>query len=243
MSDIGVRAAPRDDALVLTDWAARTVDVVRWVLVGLLVLDVLLGLLTLPRPATLGELQRDLAAGRVQSVSIVAPTDLRSTHVLSGWLPGSDSNGTSVLWRVGDLGYRIAPLPGSSATDPRRDVVTEAVAATPDTVGRQLPLRWPGLAAVVLLALVLAIPVAPQPRRVTKWALFWLLLMPLNGGLLWLLLREAPWSPAARVLPVPAPHRFQPGDRRLTGGKAFIYLLLACFLGQAVSAALAQHTW
>ncbi len=241
MSEADTRAAPRPEGPVLTDWAARSLDAVRWVAIVVLVADVLLGLLTIPRDSTLGELRRDLADDRVQSLSVVAPTDLRTTHVLAGWLPSNDDD-IRVLWRVGELGYRVAVLPGASA-DARRDVVDEAMSATPDAVGHDLLLRWSGAGTAVLVVLVLVLMLGPQPRRATKWALFWLVLMPLNAGMIWALLREAPWSSAARAWPAPAPHRFQPGDRRHTGGASFVWLLLACLLGQIVLHGLAQHTW
>ena len=223
------------DVPVLSDWAARVVDWVRWVAVAVLVADVLLGLLTVPRDSSLHQLRSDLADGTVRSVSVVDPGMLRSTSVLTGRYPGDDGNGSAVLWRVGTLGYRIADLPSDASAIPALDQL--------EPTRHDLLQRGSGTATVVLLGVVLVVMLGPQPRRTTKWALFWLCLLPLNAGLLWALLREAPWSPAARALPVPAPHRFQPGDRRLAGGKAFVYLLVAGVVGQLVLHTLAQHTW
>jgi hypothetical protein len=45
------------------------------------------------------------------------------------------------------------------------------------------------------------------------------------------------------VAVVPAAHRFQPDDRRFTGGRAFLLMLLAMTIGQLVLHNLAQHTW
>jgi len=242
VGEVDTRAAPLPHGPVLTDGAARALDVVRWLLVGALLVDLVLGLVTVPRQADLGELQRDLAAGRVESLSVVTPSDLRSTRVLAGWPPPSD-NETSVLWRVGSLGYRNADLPGDATPDQLPDVVAEADSTIPDAVGHDLPLRWPGLGAAVLLILLLTLAAGRQTRRATRWACFWIALMPLSAGLFWLLLREAPWSRAARVLPVPAPHRFQPGDTRLTGGHALGWLVLACLVGQFVLYSLGQRPW
>jgi hypothetical protein len=234
MGELDTRAALAD-APVLTDWAARALDVIRWIALLVLVADVLLGLLSIPRDATLGELRRDLADGRVRSVSIVDPEMLRSTYVVTGHHPGSADTRSVVLWRVGTLGYRVADLP----LDPSRTPSLRGLNPSTD----DLPMRWSGAGTAVLVLLVLVVMLAPQPRRTTKWALFWLLLMPLNAGMIWALLREAPWSPAARALPVPAPHRFQPADRRRTGGVTFVWLLVACLVGQLVLHTLAQHTW
>jgi hypothetical protein len=223
------------DGPVLTDWAARVVDVVRWVAVAVLVADVLVGLVTIPRDSSLDEFQRDLAGGRVRSASVVDPGTLRSTYVLTGHHPGNADPASAVLWRAGAVGYRLADLPRDGST-PR---LTLGQAPARD----DLLQRWSGASTVVLVVLVLVLMLGPQPRRVTKWALFWWFLTPLNAGLIWALVREAPWAPAARALPVPAPHRFQPDDRRFTGGLAFLLMLLATTIGQLVLQSLAQHTW
>ena len=64
------------DVPVLSDWA-RVVDWVRWVAVAVLVADVLLGLLTVPRDSSLQQLRSDLAEGKVRSASVVDPGMLR----------------------------------------------------------------------------------------------------------------------------------------------------------------------
>ncbi len=87
------------------------------------------------------------------------------------------------------------------------------------------------LATLASIALVLVLIGAPQPRRATKWAWFWLMLVP--GGvtqLVWLAV-EAPWSERANRLPEPLPDRQQPADTRLTGGRSF---LISAVLGLVV---------
>lgn len=79
--------------------------------------------------------------------------------------------------------------------------------------------RASGLAALVLVVFLL---VGPQPRRATKWAWFWLMLVP--GGLTQLawLAAEAPWSRRVAAGPEPRPHKWEPADTRLTGGRAVL---------------------
>lgn len=88
------------------------------------------------------------------------------------------------------------------------------------------------LAGLTGLLLVLVLIGAPQPRRATKWAWFWLILIPGGVGQLAWLAMEAPWSSGSNRRPEPLPHPRQPEDTRLTGGRA---LVLAGVLGLAVT--------
>ena len=98
----------------------------------------------------------------------------------------------------------------------------------------------PGWSALLtLLALIYVVAVVttivllvtgPQPRFMTKWAVFWTLGMPLNAGLFWWLFYEAPWSARARAMPEPAGRTVRQtfdGRRRRGGGQMFLWLLLA----------------
>jgi hypothetical protein len=239
VTEVDTREAPRPDprtgGAVLTDGAARVVDVVRWVLVAVLIADVLCGLLTVPRDATLSDYRRDLADGRVRSVSVLDAGSLRSGAVLTGHHPGGGEPEPVLLWRVGPLGYRVAHLPQGGSDLPRTSGLADSQ--------RDLLMHWDRAGTAVLVVLVLVVVLGPQPRRMTKWALFWALLLPLNLGMIWALRREAPWSPEARAWPEPAPHRWQPADRRRTGGETFVWLLLAAVAGKVVLSSLQQHTW
>jgi hypothetical protein len=95
--------------------------------------------------------------------------------------------------------------------------------------------------AVVFMILLATLIMGGQPRRATKWASFWLLLLPLNAGMILTLIREAPWSRRARELPEPLPHKLQPADERTTGGRAFLLVLLACALVQGLAALVARR--
>lgn len=82
-----------------------------------------------------------------------------------------------------------------------------------------------------------------QPRLATRWATFWLLLTPMNIGMVRTLVREAPWSAKMRAWPEPPPHRWMPQDQRLTGGRAFVLMLLSYFAVDLALSVLASVRW
>lgn len=198
------------------------------------------------RQSSLGEFAADLDGGRVTEIEF-ADT--------STYLPGLDREGaeTVVRWRPAGAGWRTARLDPTFADgpygvdldreDPDGSVVTgpdvdgiarsetviraRAAAAGVPVVDRgpDAAHRLVRISTIVSLLLVLVLIGGPQPRRATKWAWFWLMLVP--GGvtqLAWVAL-EAPWSSRANRRPEPLPHRDQPGDTRLTGGWAFLLCL------------------
>lgn len=57
---------------------------------------------------------------------------------------------------------------------------------------------------IVLLGLVIALVRGPQPRRLTKWGTFWVLLIP-GLGAVWWLKGDAPWNRDLQRLPEPLP--------------------------------------
>jgi hypothetical protein len=57
------------------------------------------------------------------------------------------------------------------------------------------------------------------------------------------LVREAPWSAAMRGWPEPPPHRLMPIDARMTGGSAFLIMLLSHLAVQLALAGLASLRW
>jgi hypothetical protein len=232
-----VRATPE-----YTGGWARAVDVIRWMLVAVLTLDLLAGLVAMPRTSSLAGLRQDLQAGRVRSVTFVEGTELRAMRLVRGGLI-RDRSTSIVLWRTGALTYRTAPMDAAgdgsgTGQDDTTAAVRTRVAAEAHSAGVpvrsdpgvDLLLRWPQTAFLVFLVVLLTMLRAGQPRRATRWATFWLLLLPLNAGLILTLVREAPWSSRARAMPEPLPHRMEPNDRRTTGGHALLLMLIASAL-------------
>jgi len=104
--------------------------------------------------------------------------------------------------------------------------------------------RWRQAVLLVYLVLLVTLIRAGQPRRAAKWATFWLLYLPLNAGMILTLLREAPWSPRARKLPEPLPHKLQKvqgPEGRTTGGHAFLLVLVTTAVVKALGALVARR--
>jgi hypothetical protein len=242
----------RGTATRIGRWLGRAVRVA---FALLLLGGVLASALTAARREPLTALGDDLSAGRVSEVSF---DDGGPPHLQ--W--GRDDPGARVRWKVVGSGWRVASLSGASAgalgpaggfvtssgTIGPDGVVVDDVGADPDgqavrrrveaagipiaTTAPQVPQLLGGLSALAGVLLILVMIGAPQPRRATKWAWFWLLLVP--GGLTqlaWLAV-EAPWSERANRQPEPLPHKVQPADGRLTGGRAFLVsVLLSVLIG------------
>jgi hypothetical protein len=242
-----------------TDGWARAVQVIRWLLVVVLVLDAAVGVLAQPRQSPLTDLHDDLASGKVRSIAFTSHDQMRFFRMVDGMF-GSQAQDQVVMWRVGAIDYRVADLSHGSAfvqdngsdseqpsADQLRSQVDRAarVHRVPVTVGSGADLlqRFPQTGLAVFLLLLLVLFRAGQPRLATRWATFWLLLAPLNIGMLRVLIRESPWSPEIRAWPEPPPHKLMPDDRRLTGGGGFLQMLF-CYLGvQLVIGALAALRW
>lgn len=208
-----------------------------------------------PAPASEAAFGAALRSGQVRAVSPAA--DGRYGLELLAPLPvgarlGGGAGGGSVVWasRWGRL-YRtnvstLAGLPDpsqSAATEPAGDVasrvdVYRSVVATAAAAGVPVPrvsslgpygwLGWPLVLA--WLAGVLLLVGGPQPRRVTKWGLFWVLGLPPGIGLAWWVLRDAPWDPRMSALPAPAPRLrgvLPSGVVRAGGGTSFLRVLMA----------------
>jgi hypothetical protein len=100
-------------------------------------------------------------------------------------------------------------------------------------------LGWP-LTLVMVAAFFLLI-LSPQPRRRTKWATFWYLLIPLGLGLVWAVVRDAPWSEEMNATPEPPPRwrgTLRPGLVRSGGGQAWWVSWVASLVVGMVVAAL-----
>lgn len=189
--------------------------------VAALVLGGLLGAaLGAARSVPPAQLTADLDAGRVVEVTFT-----ESNAYVPGLVRGA--NIPVVRWKVVGSGWRTADLTADAAGAQVQDRVQTAgvpISAGSDRAARLLV----SLAILTGMVLVLVLLGSPQPRRATKWAWFWLLLVPGGLGQLAWLAFEAPWSTAANRRPEPWPHQQQTHDTRLTGGRA---LLIAVVLG------------
>jgi hypothetical protein len=106
-----------------------------------------------------------------------------------------------------------------------RRVIRDQAANDPPTIRTNASVEWLSQAmGITFLALLVVLITGWQPRRSTKWAAFWLLLLPGGLGMLWILVREAPWSRQMAALPEPATGLWSPG--RWTGGWTFIAVAL-----------------
>jgi hypothetical protein len=239
-----------------TDGWSRVVDVIRWLLVAVLVVDVAAGLVAQPRESFLHDLHHELTAGTVRSVTFVEHDDLRFLILSTGRFR-SDEIGPAVLWRVGPVDYRIANLRNGSPfllsggdSQPGEDQLRRQISRVAGehgvpvhSGGRDLLLRFPQTGSAVCLLLLVVLLFGGQPRLATRWATFWLLLTPMNIGMVRTLVREAPWSAEMRAWPEPPPHRWMPHDQRLTGGRAFILMLLSYFAVDVALAVLESLRW
>lgn len=229
--------------------------VLQVVAAGLVVVAMALSLWGMPRQASEAAFGQALRDGQV--VGVVPDTGQKvgaDLHVgLGGWFASSRSSSAgSILWSSTDGRlYRttldsLATLPpvgaatsddtagtGTSPTvDVQRSIEATARAASV-AVPDQTSLGWAGRLdlplSVLLLGALILLVMGPQPRRFTKWGTFWLLGLPLGAGLIWWLLRDAPFDPAMRAVPEPEPHRHGPGAHgvlRRSGAVGFAWALV-----------------
>ena len=211
------------------------------VTVALVLLGGLLGAaLGAAPPSDLDALAADLDSGRVTEIEFSDS---------GAYEPGlrRDSVDPVVRWRTVGAGWQVArldgtlgdrstvggwPADGSAGTDvvgsgPAEDRAAIRVRAQAAGVpivdrGPDAAHRLVQVATVLSVLLVLVLIGSPQPRRATKWAWFWLMLLPGGLGQLAWIAVEAPWSTRANRRPEPLPHNRQPDDTRLTGGPAFL---------------------
>ena len=229
--------------------------------VAALAVVVLCGLLALwgtPAPASEAAFGAALRSGQVRAVSVAA--DRRYGLELRLPLPVSVSfvgsvNAPSVVWASssGRL-YRTDVSTLAGLSDPSQEGSTgqpgsmgsqvdvfRSIVATATGAGVLAPrvgwlgvygwLGWP-LAVLSLLALLLLVA-GPQPRRVTKWGLFWILGLPAGIGLAWWVWRDSPWDPRMSALPAPAPRVrgvMTSGIDRADGVTSFLRVLVATFV-------------
>ena len=94
--------------------------------------------------------------------------------------------------------------------------------------------------ALLTIAAFLLLVFGKQPRRVTKWGMFWLLGIPLGVGLGWWLWRDAPFDPRLAAAGEPAPRQrgmTPAGVSRAGGGTTFL-VAWAAGIGVAVLVAI-----
>jgi hypothetical protein len=223
----------------------------RAVLLALVVLGLLSWLLLTPRASGAGDFVQDLQAGNVESYQVGSSDDFEAFH---GFTLSDSSGGDVLMWCTGQLDCHQLPIqdltflldenvdPGDGTSVDEEgsfyegQVVDQLVARyaahnPPRERHDGMPLEqlgwvWP----LVYLTMLFVLITGPQPRRATKWAVFWIFSLPSGLGLLWALTREAPWHREASELPEPAPG---PGPGRWTGGWAFIAVgLLSPFLNE-----------
>jgi hypothetical protein len=150
-------------------------------------------------------------------------------------MPVSDSSvnnttGPVVVWasRSGRL-YRTDV---STRVDVAQSITATAAAAGAPIplVGPLDPYGWLGWPLVLLTSAgVLLLLAGTQPRRTTKWGLLWILGLPAGIGLVWWVLRDAPWDPRMSALPEPPPRvrgMFSSGVNRIGGGVSFFRVLV-----------------
>lgn len=195
-----------------------------------------------------------LRSGQVRAVSW--DSHGRYGQELLVGMPVSDSSvnnatGPVVVWasRSGRL-YRtdvstlaglsdpsLAPSDGAAAGEGSRVDVAQSITATAAAAGAPVPLvgslgpyGWLGWPLVLLTSAgVLLLLAGTQPRRTTKWGLFWILGLPAGIGLAWWVLRDAPWDPRMGALPEPPPRvrgMFSSGVNRIGGGVSFLRVLV-----------------
>lgn len=204
-----------------------------------------------PHTASAERLEQALAAGEVRSYSLGREDDERHIPIAREhrgaptqvfwrdsrgvlWMPervysnddgGADAGTTTVLTPSGTI-VTTQAVPRSA-----RPVVARLQrAGVPYAPLERTWAAWlEGLRSLAWFVGVLWLVFGTQPRRMTKWAWFWTSLIPGGFGMLAWLAFEAPWSRRASAWPQPQPHHRQMyapgGDRRMTGGTGFLFLI------------------
>jgi hypothetical protein len=207
---------------------------VRAVLLAVTVVVLLSTLVWGRHTASLQDLQRDLASGRVTHVLVTGGlpagavgSTVQDVQWRSGWsdhrtqvqyVDGRDASSGTTL--TGDDGNPL-PVVGEDAADLVRQWgtsvrVDRAVQGSgPFLTGEVLGIQVPGWVGVLVVlqwlgALFLLVN-GPDPRRVSRWGWFWLFTVPF--GVTAFLVSSGP-LPGGRPVP--------PGPRRLGGGWAFL---------------------
>jgi hypothetical protein len=219
------------------------VRVVCWVL---LVGSALVALWGTPRMASQDEMAKAVKAGDVRMVE----TD-PGRYSLEIDLPNLNTTAADalvVVWQDGsgrlhrtDLSQLATGVPSTDggATDVAATInaTADAAGVAPPTYVGIGPVRFAAVPlALVVFAGFLLLVFGRQPRRVTKWGMFWLLTIPLGVGAGWWLWRDAPFNAEMAAAREPAPRQrgMTPvGVPRAGGGKTF-FLAWAAAIGMAI---------
>ncbi len=203
-------------------------QVVRWLVVAYVVAAMLALVWTTPRQTSFEDYEADLRAGRVEWV---ATGEVQASDHLSVWR--RDPDGNQVTWSVG-IGYRdVRYMNDAEASRLVNAARADGIDVVPQ---RSLARSLAGSLPLIAMASVLVLLAGPQPRRATKWAWFWLFGLPGCVGLLAWMVLDAPWSRAAMARPDPGRggRYLRPEDRRLRGGRAFVFALFGGLLISAL---------
>jgi hypothetical protein len=234
-----------------TDSARRPrraiVRVVCWVL---LVGAALFAMWGTPRMASQDDMARAVKAGDVRMIETdpgrygleVDLPNLNMTRADAPVVVWEDRSGR--LHRT-DLSRLAIGIPASDSTSDGGPVDLAATinatakaagAASPTYLDMGIARFAPVPIALLTIAAFLLLVFGRQPRRVTKWGMFWLLGIPLGAGLGWWLWRDAPFNPQMAAAPQPAPRQrgmTPAGVSRAGGGKTF-FLAWAAGIGMAI---------
>ncbi len=223
---------------------------VRPVLLALVIAGLLSWLFLTPRASSAADFVQDLQDGSVESYQVGTAEDF---EVFRGLRLGDRYDGDILVWCNGRLDCHRVQVDELTFLVEGDDTSEDPTSAEDEFLGggdvaellvddyapndrpiqrpSGMALEWSGLAWVCAwLTMLFVLITGPQPRRATKWAVFWLFTLPGGLGLLWALIREAPWAREAAQLPEPMPG---PAPGRWTGGWAFIATaLLSPFLNE-----------
>jgi hypothetical protein len=216
---------------------SRWLQPLRWLIMVALIVGIAAWLDLTPRHASAADFAHDLRTGQVDHYQVGSIFEIRHLTPLSVFEdPDSGDGGTMALWSTGPFhryAFDLDELPGEEQGrfSPEREARRFALA---NLGGKEAPSRVPvgsswseriagPVTGFAYLALIVVLGRGPQPRRATKWSLFFIYGIPGGLGAFWALFREAPWSRSAMMLPEPPPG---PWPGRWTGGKTLILVAL-----------------
>jgi hypothetical protein len=221
-------------------------QLLRWLIVLALVVGIAAWFDLTPRHAGAADFAHDLRAGKVNSYQVGSTFETRHLTPLSVFENSdSGSSASSVLWSTGPFhrySFTLDSVLGADRTRSAPDVEARRFVAA-NIGGQRVPTLEPlgnswseriaaPVTAAAYLALLVVLGRGPQPRRATKWSLFFIYGIPAGLGAFWALLREAPWSREAMSRPEPPPG---PIPGRWTGGRTLIVVALSYTLVLALA--------
>jgi len=189
--------------------------------------------------------------------AVLADLGSRSPVTVTDTAPGTSAPGTSAPdTSAPDTSAPDTSAPGTSAPalDPSASIVKTArslgVAAPTIVEPGDLPfdhLKWLSLLVTILMVGLLLN--GPQPRRMTKWGTFWAYTYPLNVGIFYAVLRDAPWNARMTLLPEPGPGVTGVVADPVTGevtrrrGGWMMFIVFALLTNLVISLALLALSW